>query len=112
MASVYGSLYQWARKTTSSFSELLAQPERLDHVPAQGGELIYRLRRWPELPAGSKTADIYRMLSVMSSRPVNRQWVLRHCGLDPAHADRLLGRLIDAGALEVIDPSKFRPSDF
>ncbi len=73
----------------------------------EGDGLIYRLRHWPELPAASKTAGIFRTLSVMSHRPVNRHWILATSRLRPREVDRLLKHLIDEGAVEVIDGSKF-----
>ena len=75
-----------------------------------GSHLIYRLKAWPSLPEAGRTAEIYRMLSVMSSQPVNRQWLLSRCTMAPRQLDALLTRLMDEGALEVIDPSGFAPS--
>lgn len=72
-----------------------------------GGGLIYRLKYWPELPAASKTANIFRTLSVMSHRPVNRAWILATSKLRASQVDRLLKSLIDKGAIEVIDSSKY-----
>ena len=77
---------------------------------ACGSQLIYRLKAWPRLPEAGRTAEIYRMLSVMSSQPVNRQWLLSRCTMAPGQLDALLARLMDEGALEVIDPSGFSPS--
>ena len=106
MPSVYDNLFVWARKRTSAFAELLVLNED-DCVAVNDDELIYRLRNWPHLPAQCKTADIYRVLSVMSSRPVNRHWILRNSGLPQAQVDRLLRRLVAEDAVEVIDASKF-----
>jgi hypothetical protein len=75
-----------------------------------GAHLIYRLKAWPSLPEAGRTAEIYRMLSVMSSQPVNRQWLLSRCTMAPRQLDALLSRLMDEGALEVIDPSGFARS--
>jgi hypothetical protein len=71
------------------------------------GDLIFRLKAWPQLPDAGRTAEIYRMLSVMSSQPVNRQWLLARCRMAPHQLDQLLLKLIADGALEVIDPSRF-----
>ena len=79
---------------------------REEPTPQRG--LVYRLRHWPELPENLHTADVLRALSVMSSRPVNRQWILRHSRLKPQVLDRLLARLAESGDLEVLDTSKFR----
>ena len=75
-----------------------------------GSHLIYRLKAWPSLPETGRTAEIYRMLSVMSSQPVNRQWLLSRCTMAPRQLDALLLQLMDDGALEIIDPSGFAPS--
>ncbi|MBI2771897.1 MAG: hypothetical protein HYX47_19920 [Burkholderiales bacterium] len=107
MTSVCDSLFEWARKKTSSFSELFFLDESDDLAADSGDELIYRLRQWPDLPPASKTAGIYQTLSVMSSRPVNRHWMLRHSGRPAAEVDRLLRRLVANEEVEVIDPSKF-----
>jgi hypothetical protein len=72
-----------------------------------GSDLIYRLRSWPELPEVGRTADIYRIFSVMSHRPVSRQWILARSRMDPAQLDTLLLMLEDEGVLEVIDPGRF-----
>jgi hypothetical protein len=65
------------------------------------------MRSWPQLPEDGRTADIYRVLSVMSHQPVNRQYLLARCRLAPAQLDKLLTRLVEEGALEVIDPARF-----
>jgi hypothetical protein len=75
-----------------------------------GSHLIFRLKAWPSLPEAGRTAEIYRMLSVMSSQPVNRQWLLSRCTMAPRQLDALLQKLMDEGVLEVIDPSGFAPS--
>ncbi len=109
MPSVYDTLYSWARRTSTSFAELrFVASER----PAEneGNGLIYRLKCWPELPAASRTADVFRTLSMMSNRPINRHWILTHSKLPAQQVDRLLQRLVDEGAVEVIDPSKYAAS--
>ncbi|HVE54885.1 MAG TPA: hypothetical protein VNB23_15995 [Ramlibacter sp.] len=73
----------------------------------QGADLIFRLKAWPQLPESGRTAEIYRMLSVMSSQPVNRQWLLARCRMAPRQLDALLVQLVEEGALEVIDPARF-----
>ena len=69
--------------------------------------LIYRLKHWPQLPAGSENACVWRTLSVMSTRPVNRNWILMSSSLRPRQVDRLLRDLVAQGAVEVIDPAGF-----
>ncbi|MEP6790393.1 MAG: hypothetical protein ABI907_03415 [Ramlibacter sp.] len=104
MPSVYDNLFEWARKKTSSVSGF--------PVPdACGDDLIYRLREWPHLPAKSKTVGVYRILSVMSSRPVNRHWIIGQSGLTGAEVDLLLRRLVADNAVDVIDASRFRAAD-
>jgi len=75
-----------------------------------GPDLIFRLKAWPRLPEAVRTAVVYRMLSVMSSQPVNRQWLLARTQLAPRQLDDLLLRLQNEGALEVIDPRRFAAS--
>jgi hypothetical protein len=70
-------------------------------------DLIFRLKAWPQLPEAGRTAEIYRMLSVMSSQPVNRQWLLARCRLAPRELDQLMVQLVADGAVEVIDPARF-----
>jgi hypothetical protein len=69
--------------------------------------LIFRLKAWPQLPEDGRTAEIYRLLSVMSSQPVNRQWLLARCRMAPHQLDELLLQLMADGALEVIDPGRY-----
>jgi len=106
--SVYGTLSEWARRTSSwaelRFFSLVADEPH----PADG--LIYRLRHWPDLPPVYRTANVYRALSVMSHRPVNRPWLVAHAGLDQATLDRLLRRLESQEAIEVIDASAYQPA--
>jgi hypothetical protein len=108
MNSVCGTIFQWARKTTSSLMELHflpTEPPVSEDAPADG--LIYRLKHWPDLPCHHKTADVLRVLSVMSNRPVNRHWILANSKLRGEQVDRLLQRLVDDGAVDVIDASQF-----
>jgi hypothetical protein len=73
----------------------------------RSGDLIFRLKSWPQLPESGRTAEIYRMLSVMSSQPVNRRWLLERCRMAPQQLDAFLVQLVREGALEVIDPAHF-----
>jgi hypothetical protein len=108
MPSVYDTLYEWARKTTTSFADLRFMPSQRDDVDSGMGDgLIYKLKHWPELPRTSRTADVFRALSVMSHRPVNRHWILANSKLRAQEVDRLLERLVAEDAVEVIDGSKF-----
>lgn len=73
----------------------------------RGDDLIFRLKAWPQLPEDGRTAEVYRMLSVMSSQPVNRRWLVERCRMAPQQLDKLLAQLVREGALEVIDPAAF-----
>lgn len=107
--SAYDTLYRWARRTTSSFfADLRFVPSAVDEAHDATDSLVYRLRHWPDLPARHRTADVYRALSLMSNRPVNRAWFIRHAHLDPVQLDRLLASLLAQGAIEVVDVSTFR----
>jgi hypothetical protein len=111
MSSAYDTLSAWARRTTTSFADLLTSSfDREDNSQSGAGELIYRLRQWPLLPESQKTADIYRTLSVMSHRPVNRRWILASSRMKPQQVDRLLEQLVRQGAVEVVDTSRFADS--
>jgi hypothetical protein len=50
---------------------------------------------------------VYRALSLMSTRPVNRGWFLRHSRMKAKELDSLLGRLVSQGAVEVVDVSRY-----
>ncbi len=97
----------WTRKTTSYFCALFRRSESAPAPPQD--HLIYRLRHWPLIPSASKTADIYRTLSVMSQRPVNRRWILNNSSLDGRAVDRLLRRLVEQDAVHVVDARGFGP---
>jgi hypothetical protein len=75
--------------------------------PRLRADLIFRLKAWPQLPEDGRTAEIYRILSVMSSQPVNRQWLLARCKMAPRAVDALMAKLVADGAVEVIDPARF-----
>jgi hypothetical protein len=111
MPSVYDTLSAWARRTTTSFAELVSSGFDKEETTRPGdSELIYRLKQWPMLPDAQKTADVYRALSVMSHRPVNRRWILASSRLTPKQVDRLLEQLVRQGAVEVVDTSGFGDS--
>lgn len=107
MRRVYETISRWARLTTASMTEFRFSVTQRVELESTGEGLIYRLKRWPDLPALSRTAGVYGTLSVMSSRPVNRRWILAHSKLQPDQVDRLMQRLIDQDAVEVIDGSKY-----
>jgi hypothetical protein len=50
---------------------------------------------------------VLRLLSLMSNRPVNRSWMLKHSHLGADRIDGLLDDLLQQRALIVIDPSDF-----
>ena len=106
MPSLYDSLYNWARSTTTSFVDLREEP-RSDSETGGGAGLIYKLKHWPDLSRQHRTADVYRALSVMSHRPVNRHWILANSRLRAKQVDRLLQQLVEEGAVDVVDGSKF-----
>lgn len=86
----------------SIFGLLLAAPA----TPDPG--LVYRLRHWPDhLPASLRTADVLKALSLMSNRPVNREWILRNSRLKAAAIDRLLDLLVANDDVDVVDTSRF-----
>ncbi len=97
----------WTGKTTSYFWHLYRRMK--DTAPSPHDYLIYQLRHWPRIPSASKTADIYRTLSVMSQRPVNRRWILNNSSLDGRAVDHLLRRLVEQDAVHVIDARGYGP---
>jgi hypothetical protein len=105
-ASAFSTLHGWAQKFTSSLMELRPSSAPAQAEPASGG-LTYLLRHWPSLPCASKTADVYRTLSVMSHRRVNRSWILRTSRMTPRQVDGLLASLVAQDAVEVIDIGQF-----
>jgi hypothetical protein len=108
VGKVYEALCGLARRTgTSFFSELRADSTLRSEAPEAADGLIYRLREWPTLPSSQRTADVLRLLSLMSNRPVNRSWMVNHTSVAPERLDRLLERLVADGSLEVIDSSRF-----
>lgn len=106
MLRVVDSLRDFARWTTSlsEFRELRNRTSPPDPLSEDG--LIYRLRTWPELPPALRNARMLRLLSVMSSRLVNRHWMVSQCG-KPAEVDALLALLVTEGCVEVIKPQGF-----
>ena len=84
-----------------------AAPGRPTGQHPSGADVIFRMRAWPRLPEDGRTAEVYRILSVMSHQPVNRQWLLSRFRLAPQQLDALLQQLVAQGAVEVIDPRRF-----
>ncbi len=107
MQGVYDTVFQWARRTTTSFAESRSASSERGIVEPEDSGLIYRLKHWPELPSRVRTADVLRALSVMSNRPVNRHWILANSKLRAQEVDSLLARLVEQDAVEVIDGSRF-----
>ncbi len=111
MTRLYASLHQWLRKTTSSFAQLYDESQ--DTVvddSAQHRGLIYKLREWPALPEDWSTAPVFRALSVMSQRHVNRHWLITRQGLAPSQADDLIRYLVHLDAVDIVDASDFAPA--
>ena len=108
MPRVFDNVRSWAKRTTSSFAELCFVSSRTG-LENGGDALIYRLKHWPDLPVHRRTANVFRALSVMSHRPVNRRWFATHSKLDAREVDQLLQHLIDEDAVEVVDGSKYLP---
>ena len=106
MSIVSATLFNWVRRARIALTRLVAGPPQSPEEAAREG-LIYRLKYWPRLPSATRTAEVLRLLSMMSHRPVNRRWMLSHTRMGAASMDRLLQGLIDRGAVEVIDTSRF-----
>jgi len=111
MGRAVEAFYDWARRTSTSFSELRDSGLRPEPEPMTGDGLVYRLRTWPALPPALRTADVLQLLSLMSNRPVNRHWMLGHTKLSPEGVDALIQRLVEQEAVEVIDTRRFGSDD-
>ena len=108
MPSVIDRLVRWARQAFMPPSDPFRPTEVID--PGSDDDLlIYRLRRWPRLPSSSMSTDVSRALSVMSTRPVNRRWLLNNSGLAAHEVDSMLRRLVEQDAVEVTDARSYRP---
>jgi hypothetical protein len=99
--------FRWARKFLTPPSDSFLPTEVLDAAGA-GDMLIYRLRRWPHLPSASMNTDVSRTLSVMSTRPVNRRWILNNSSLQEHEVDSMLQCLVEQDAVEVTDAAKYQ----
>lgn len=60
----------------------------------------YRLRAWPILPPGVRTAPVLRVLSRMTLESVAHDWFLDQTRLRPAQAEELLANLVALGYVE------------
>lgn len=109
MPNFIDRVLHWARRFSMTLSDPFPATEVLDAGDSRDDQLIYRLRRWPELPSSSLSTDVTRALSVMSTRPVNRRWLLNNSGLQAHEVDSMLRRLVGQGAVEVTDAGKFQP---
>ncbi|HWI82221.1 hypothetical protein [Ramlibacter sp.] len=101
------TLFHWARRTPA-FAARSWLPSRAEVEPPADDGMVYRLKHWPDLPSASRTADIYRVLSMMSHRPVTRRWMSTHTKLELAQIDQLLTLLVRRGDVEVIDTATFK----
>lgn len=106
-SSAYDTLYRWARKTSTSFGDLRFLPSAVPEPQPASAGLVYRLRQWPDLAPAHRTAAVYKALSLMSNRPVNRSWFVKHSRMKARQIDGLLGTLLAQGAVEVVDTSSF-----
>ena len=110
MTTVSTTLSDWARRTRSRFGARASLPAPPLSAETADDRLIYRLRQWPTLPSAIRTAEVFRLLSVMSHRAVNRRWMLAHTQLQAPQIEALLRRLVARGDVEVIDLSQLRPA--
>ena len=110
--SMFQTITEWAKRTSSSFGGSRAQllesafPQTVINEPDLPGDLIYRLKLWPELPHNLRTAEVLRLISLMSSRPLRRSWILERTRMNEQRLDLLLRRLSAQKALDVFDPSR------
>ena len=107
-SSAYDTLYRWARRT--SIGDLRFLPSAVEDAQLEGDSLVYRLRQWPDLAPVHRTAAVYKALSLMSTRPVNRRWFVKHSRMKARQIDGLLDTLLAQGVVEVVDVSDFSKS--
>ena len=113
---MFQTITEWAKRTSSSFGgsrpQLLESsfPDTVIAEPDLPGDLIYRLKHWPDLPCNLRTADVLRLMSLMSNRPLRRSWILDRTRMDEQRLDLLLKRLSAQKALDVLDPARL-PAD-
>src|SRR3954464_10984847 len=98
------ALTGWARRSSSWQETQDAFPETTQSPPEPRVGPIYRLRRWPELPQSLRTADVLRLLSLMSNRPISRSWMENYSKVPPQRLLALLERLKSQDALEEVNP--------
>lgn len=110
MPGVMDRLWSWARQACTTPAGGVRSSADTGAADRPEDHLIYRLKRWPKLPSSGMSTDIYRTLSVMSMRPVNRRWILNNSNIRTHEVDRLLRRLVDQDAVEVTDAAKYSPS--
>jgi hypothetical protein len=105
------TITEWARRTSSSFGGSRPQflesdfPATVTLEPDLPGDLIYRLKHWPELPASLRTAEVLRLVSLLSGRPLRRSWILSRTQLNEQRLDLLVRHLSAQKALDVLDPT-------
>lgn len=98
-----------SRLARQTFTFLSRSIRRGTDTRTAADQLVYRLKRWPQLPSHGMSTDIYRTLSVMSTRPVNRRWILGNSSMKLQEVDGLLRRLVEMDAVEVTDCAKYGP---
>lgn len=107
MTSAVDRLVRWARQLVAPSDPFPATV--LIDSDADHDLLIYRLRRWPQLPSSTMSTHVSRALSVMSTRPVNRRWILNNSALQAHEVDSMLRCLVEQDAVEVTDAGKYAP---
>lgn len=112
---MFRAISEWTKRTSSGFGGSRA-PAAETSFPATEvmgaeapGDLVYRLRHWPELPPAMRTAEVLRLLSMLSSRPLRRSWILERTRLREDHLEALTRRLSAQGALDILDPERLPP---
>lgn len=101
--SALDSLTTWARRACG---KAIAWRD-CRHDDADDGT-TFRLRAWPDLPDLLRTAPVYRVLSVMTVRPVSRRWMQDQSRL-PARDIHALLAYLQAGG-ELVQESRARPA--
>lgn len=99
MASRYRPL-SWLRRPAATQASPLAIPV-CDAESGEDAGPVYRLRNWPPLPGACRTARVFRVLDLMSRRPLSQQWLHSSSGLTPAQIDELILNLVVHRAVDI-----------
>ncbi|TFZ01352.1 hypothetical protein [Ramlibacter rhizophilus] len=103
MNSAFDTLQLWARKACHSAGLAVRKEPAREPAALPRESVAYRLRAWPTLPPSQCNARVWRLMSTMSVRPVDRGWMLEQSRLAPEELDALIDTLRRDRVVEVIE---------